>query len=408
MRARADHTPQAETSTLTAALGPKQVRFHDIDLLRGLVMVLMTIDHARDYAVGANVGDPMRVEEVSGAMFLTRFVSHFCAPTFILLAGLSARLLRNRGMSARDLSRHLLLRGAILVAFELTLVDLAWNFYPLYSMKYLQVIWAIGLSMMVLGLLVRLPLWTIGAFGAALVLGHNAIEELSPDLGAAGHALWSVLFEKSVLETPLWFSVRTTYPIAAPMGLVALGYVLGGLFKPHVEPAERSRALFGIAAVCALAYFVLRATSLYGDPHDFATGSTGWVSVMSFFNPTKYPLSLQFMLMALAPAFALLAWARDRDLSFARPLLRLGSVPMFFYLAHLYVIHAGALLSALAMGYSLESMDFVRRLGGVPEGFQLPLWGIYLLAGATTLFLYPACTRYAAARRKYGGILRYI
>lgn len=389
-------------------MGSSRTRLEGIDLLRGLVMVAMTFDHTRDYAFGAGVGDPMRIEEVGVAMYLTRLLSHFCAPTFILLAGVSARLLRHRGTPPSELARYLIVRGLVLVAFELTLVDWAWNFNPLYSMKYLQVIWAIGWSMVLLGLLVRLPPRVITAVGAVLVVGHGAVEGLASPEGGWLAPLWAVFFEKQVLDTPLWFSVRTTYPIAAPMGLVLLGYGLGGWFGPDLSAASRRRRLLQTGVACSVAFLVLRVTNLYGDPHPFELASSGARSLMAFFNPTKYPLSLQFVLLALGPGLLLLGWAEGRPSpgpAFAR---RLGKVPMFYYLAHLYVIHVGGLLWARAAGAPWSSFDFSARLGGFPEGFGMPLWGTHLLAVLSLLLLLPACTRYAEVRRRVGGLLRYI
>ncbi|MEN0062896.1 MAG: heparan-alpha-glucosaminide N-acetyltransferase domain-containing protein [Myxococcota bacterium] len=381
------------------------LRFQEIDLLRGIIMVLMTLDHVRDYAWGAAVGDPMRVGEVSGGMFVTRFLSHFCAPLFIVLAGMSARFLQLKGMSTAELSRHLALRGALLVVLEVTVVDLAWNFYPPYPITYLQIIWAIGWSMVFLAILVRLPMVAIGTAGGVLTVGHGVIEALRPaELHGWGYVWFSVLFEKNVLDTGLGFAVRTTYPLVAPMGLIAIGYVLGGCYAPGVSQAQRRKVWVVAAITGLLAYAVLRLTHL-GDPHPFVAFDNPWWTLMSFFNPTKYPLSLQFVLLTVSPG---LLWLTITEVPrWTRPLLALGRVPLFYYIVHLYVIHAAMLGLAFLQGFGPQTMDFQARLGGVPEGFGLPLWAVYVTAGAISAALVPLCDLYGRARSRYGGFLRF-
>lgn len=383
-------------------------RVRAIDAVRGLVMVLMTLDHARDYAVGAGIGDPMRVEEVSGAMFVTRLLSHLCAPTFILLAGVSARMQVHRGLSLTALSKYLWVRGAVLIVLELTIVNWAWSFHPGFGMIYLQVIWAIGWSMLFLGVAVRMPRWGLVAIATVSMFGHGAVESLRPEFTGVGHVLWSFLFEKNVLETPLWFSVRTTYPVAAPMSLILVGYLLGDLFGPDSRPRLRSRRWVGIGVTMLAIYAILRVTNLFGDPGALVVFADPSETLMSFLNPTKYPLSLQFVLLGLGVSTTLLGAWDGGWLPMPIFLERLGKVPMMYYIAHLYVLHAGALACAGFMGYALERFDFSARLGGFPEGFALPLAGTWALAAATVLIVYPLCVPYARLRRRHGGVLRYL
>lgn len=370
-------------------------------------MILMTLDHARDFAIGAAIGDPVRVETTTVAMFITRWLSHFCAPGFILLAGVSVALQVSRGLSPSHVQRNLVVRGLVLVLLELTVVNFAWSFNPAYPMKYLQVIWAIGLAMVCLAILLNLaPRW-VGLIGLMVVVGHNALDQFHAEPGGFGFVMWSILHEKNVLDTGLGFSFRTTYPVLPAVGLMAVGYWLGTAYR-IAEPERRQRLFVALGGGCLVIYALLRLTNAYGDPHPFEIGSSASQTLMSFFNPTKYPLSLQFMLMTVGPLLFVLAAFEYLSPANDNLLLRLGQVPMFYYLAHLFVVRSLPLVIALLAGYPLSSFDLFGRLGGRPEDFAIPLWGVYVLAGSTLIVLLPALRPYARLRRTHGGILRYL
>jgi len=408
-RADAPAVPGSLTSDRPAADAALPVgapaRAAAIDVLRGIVMVLMTVDHAREYSAGPGlVGDPMDLAEVTPLLFWLRWASHFCAPVFVILAGTAARL-QGRRMAPAALSRHLAVRGLVLVALEFTVVDWAWTFNPAWPLKFAQVIWAIGVSLLALAALVRLlPPAAIAAVGLAIVAGHNLLDGVTVQGGGPLQYLWAVLHHREVLPLGGGFSVRTTYPVLPFIGLAAVGYGLGGWWTASTTPGQRRRRLTIAGAGCIALFLLLRLTNVYGDPHPAEHYPDAAMTVRSLLNVTKYPVSLSFVLMTVGPALLLLA-AWDRAVPrWTRPLALLGRVPMFYYVAHLWALHAVALLAALLVGYPPAAFDFGARIGGVPEGFGFPLWVTLPFALGTAAMLYPACRWYDRLRasRRYG------
>jgi uncharacterized membrane protein len=354
-------------------------RIERIDLLRGIVMVLMVVDHAREYSSGpGRVSDPMQLDQVTPLLFTLRWVSHFCAPVFAFLMGLSAGFRPN--------PRHLAVRGFILLLLEFTIIDWSWTFYPLWPRKFWQVIAALGMSSILLAVFARFGHRAVLALGAAIVALHNLFDGISFPPDTAQHYLWSFLHQKNVLPLGAGFEVRTTYPFLPVAGVAMLGFG----FAPWFHHPGVTR-LTG-AAMCCL-FLLLRLTNLYGDSSLY-TG--GWQSLG---NVTKYPLSLQFVLMTLGPAMLFLSLRSARGIA---PLVTLGRAPMFFYIAHLYLLHAAALGWALAQGHSLP--PFHLRFGGVPEAFGFPLWGTLPFALLVTALLVPASGWYAKQRSRYAAL----
>ncbi len=352
-------------------------RLNSVDLLRGLIMVLMAIDHVRESqsGPGRNVSDPMDLAATPAAVYFWRLLSHFCAPTFALLLGVSASL-------SRATPRHLLVRGLILLLFEFTLVNWAWTFNPAWPRYFWQIIAALGCASLALAAVVRLPQGVIATLGLVIVFGHNLFDNLHFAPGGAAHVLWSVLHDRNVLPVLGGFEIRTSYPVLPIIGLAFCGYSLG--------PCVENRRLLSSLGLASLTLFaVLRATNLYGDPHP-------WDGTLpSFANVTKYPLSLQFMLLTIGPALLFLAAARHWRQSF---LEQLGRVPMFFYLTHLVWIHLLALGGAILIGAPL---DFTRRFGGIPEAWVLPPWSFGPLGLLVALSLYPLCRWYEPRRLRF-------
>lgn len=383
---------------------PAPARAAAIDVLRGIVMVLMTVDHAREYSAGpGRVGDPMDLGAVTPLLFWLRWAAHFCAPVFVLLAGVSARLQGQR-IEPAALARHLAVRGLVLVALEFTIVDWAWTFNPVWPLKFAQVIWAIGVSLLALAALVRLlPPAVVAAVGVAIVAGHNLLDGVAVPGGGPLHYVWAVLHHREVLPLGGGFSVRTTYPVLPFVGLSAVGYGLGGWWTAATAPGHRRRRLAVAGAGCIALFLVLRLTNVYGDPHPAVSYPDAAMTARSLLNVTKYPVSLSFALMTLGPALLLLA-AWDRGVPrWTRPLAVLGRVPMFYYVAHLWTLHVAALVAAVVAGYPPPAFDFRTRFGGVPEGFGFPLWATLPFAAATVALLYPACQWYDRLRasRRY-------
>jgi uncharacterized membrane protein len=354
-------------------------RIESIDLLRGIVMVLMAIDHAREYSSGpGRVSDPMQLDQVTPLLFALRWISHFCAPVFALLMGLSA------GFQPRP--QHLIVRGLLMLLLEFTIIDWSWTFYPLWPRKFWQVIAALGVSSILLGLLARFGHRAVLILGLAIIGLHNLFDGVSFAEGTVAHYVWSFVHQKNVLPLGGGFEVRTTYPFLPIAGVAMLGFGLAPWF--HLPVAR-----YLGAGMCAL-FVLLRMTNFYGDGSAY-TG--GWQSLG---NVTKYPLSLQFVLMTVGPALAFLSL----PIRPARPLLVLGRAPMFFYVSHLYALHAVALLWAVALGMKLPPLS--AKFGGIPDAFGFPLWVTLPFALAVTAALVPACAWYANLRKSYL-ILRY-
>ncbi len=397
---RAGRAAPSAVAPPPAAGGPAggAARAVAIDVLRGLVMVVMAVDHAREYGAGpGRVGDPMDLDAVGPLLFWMRWAAHFCAPVFVLLAGVSARLQGMRTTRAA-LSRHLAVRGLVLVALEFTLVDWGWTFNPAWPLKFAQVIWGIGLSLLALAALVRLPARAVLVVGLAIVAGHNLLDGVRAAGDGPLRYLWAVLHQREVLPLGGGFSVRTSYPVLPFVGLAAVGYGIGGWWGAGVAAAARRRRLAWSGAGAVALFVALRLTRVYGDPHPMAFGPELGTTLLSLLNVTKYPVSLAFALMTLGPALLLLAaWDRAAP-RWTRPLALLGRVPMFFYVAHLWALHALALLAALLVGFPPAAFDLAGRFGGVPAGFGFPLWVTLPFALGTVALLYPACVWYDRLR----------
>jgi uncharacterized membrane protein len=354
----------------------KPARIVSIDALRGLVILLMLVDHTREFFFRyVPVSDPMDVEATTPALFFTRLSAHLCAPIFVLLTGVGAWLYAAPRGGARAASDFLWKRGLFLVALELTLVSFAWSFELLPDRFFLQVIWVIGLSMLALAALAHLPRWALIATGLMLVLGHNLLDGVHAAPGGPLHVLWAVLHERTLLPLPWGGDVRTSYPLLPWIGVIALGYGIGPRFARGVEQGWRLRALVVSGAVALLGFVVLRTVNIYGDPTPWQVGSDGLRTAMGFLNLTKYPPSADFLLLTLGVGALLLAAFEKLP---ARPIAVLavfGAAPLFFYLLHLYLLHAINRIAGLATGAEgLVSLPNVASLWLVAAVVAVPCW----------------------------------
>ena len=374
------------------AAGPMARRLDHVDLLRGIVMVVMVLDHVRAYLSSAHF-DPTDLARTTPALFATRWITHFCAPTFVFLAGASgwiAGTRRDRG----ELSRFLVSRGLWLVAIELTLVTFGWYFTTRWTMGAIaQVIWAIGWSMVALAALVHLPRAAIAAIGVAIVAGHNLLDGLSPERFGALEPLWRVLHVQGPLGVLPLFVI---YPLVPWVGVMALGYAAGPfVFSEH--PAARRRLAWGGLLLVA-AFVALRALNAYGDPHPRLVDGTATAMAISFLNLTKYPPSLLFLLMTLGPALLLLALLTHARGPLAAVLVTFGRVPFLFYVTHIYLVHGLTVLVGMLQGHSAAEMQGLFL--NLPAGYGVGLPGVYLLWLLLVAALYPLCRRYAALKSR--------
>ncbi|WHU03315.1 heparan-alpha-glucosaminide N-acetyltransferase domain-containing protein [Sphingomonas sp. NIBR02145] len=347
-----------------------------IDALRGLVILLMLVDHTREFFFRyVPVSDPMDVEATTPALFFTRLSAHLCAPIFVLLTGVGAWLYAAPRGGARAASDFLWKRGLFLVVLELTVVSFAWSFELLPDRFFLQVIWVIGLSMLALAALAHLPRWALIAVGLVLVLGHNLLDGVHVAPGGIGHVLWAVLHERTLLPLPWGGDVRTSYPLLPWIGVIALGYGIGPWVARGVEQGWRLRALVVSGVLALLGFVVLRAVNVYGDPTPWQTGSDGLRTVMSFLNLTKYPPSADFLLLTLGVGALLLAALEKLPVRSMAMLAVFGSAPLFFYILHLYLLHAVNRIAALATGVDgLATLPNVASLWSLALVVAVPCW----------------------------------
>lgn len=314
-------------------------RLHSIDALRGLVILFMLLDHVREtFYLHMQVADPMDVAQTDPGLFFSRTLAHLCAPVFILLTGLSAFLYGEKQQGRAAVSSFLFKRGLFLVVLELSLVNFAWTFQLPPSVIYLQVIWAIGLSMLALAALIWLPRVALIGLGVALVAGHNLLDGVHFPVGSWLHVPWAVLHDRGWIEVSENLRLRTSYPLLPWIGVIALGYAMGPWFARGSDAPRRRRYLIGAGAIGLLGFLLLRLLNGYGEQPWFS-GETGVQTLMSFFNITKYPPSLLFLALTLGLGLLLLAAFERRDEGrMLRWLAVFGGAPMFFYLLHLYVL----------------------------------------------------------------------
>jgi uncharacterized membrane protein len=370
-------------------------RLDSVDLLRGLVMVIMALDHTREFFTNAFF-DPTDLTKTNAALFLTRWITHFCAPVFVFLAGTGAFLSTSRGKSKSELSRFLLTRGLWLVLLELTFIRcFGWYLNFNYQYSHGGVIWALGWSMVVLAALVYLPRWAVIAFGVALVAGHNLFDGVKiQSLGAFGW-LWAVLHVPAELQVRPNMRFFTQYPLVPWIGVMAVGYGFGAWLQR--ERAERRKWMLRLGLALTLAFVLLRAINVYGDPHHWSAQQNALFTFFSFLNCEKYPPSLLYLLMTLGPAIAMLALF-DRELgAWSRPLVIFGRVPLFYYLLHL------PLLRVLVIGWAV--VKYGKQVFTLAQDQPPPDWGyslpvVYLIWLAVVLLLYPACRWFAGVKQR--------
>lgn len=379
--------------------GAARPRLDSVDLLRGVVMIVMALDHTRDF-FSASHFDPTDLSHTSTALFLTRWITHFCAPVFMLLAGTSAYLSLSRGRSKADLSYFLVTRGLWLILVEFTIVKFGWENY-LFDLHVfgLQVIWALGCSMIALAALIHLPMRALVVVGAVMVLGHNFLDPLPAHALGPLAPLWRVLHVSDWMSGPHSFdphglNVFVAYPLVPWIGVMALGFALGRLLD--TDAALRRRRLVQLGLGLIALFIVLRAGNFHGDAHLWSTQSSPWFTLLSFVNTTKYPPSLLYLTMTLGPALlALAAFERWRGpgAAFARVF---GRVPMFFYLLHLPVLSTAAVI-AWRVAYGRAFFVWDETLVG---GWSLPV--VYAIWIGVVLALYLPCRWFAAlkARRR--------
>jgi uncharacterized membrane protein len=380
----------------------KRARIDSIDLLRGAVIVLMALDHVRDYFhADAFLYDPTDLARTTAALFLTRWVTHFCAPVFVFLAGLAACLQGSR-KTPKELSLFLATRGAWLVFLELFAVSLCRTFNPAFPYFNLQVIWAIGVGMIVMSALIHLDRRLLFLVGVALVAGHNLLDRVHVPGGGVAAFLWAVVHETGHFDLG-GTVVRVHYPLLPWVGIMAPGYCCGPWYGGPCRPETRRRRLLRAGLLATGLFVLVRAGNLYGDPAPWSPQASGLFSLLSFLNVTKYPPSLLYTLMTLGPALVVLALAEKPLGRLTRWMVTFGNVPLFFYMAHILLIHVVATVAAVATGYRVSDMILAGGVNDAPalKGYGFSLSTVYLVWLGVVLALYPCCRWFAAYKASH-------
>ncbi len=400
-----------EVPSSAPGAAPGSHRVASLDVLRGVVMLLMALDHVRVYS-GVPAGGP------TWGVFLTRWVTHFCAPVFVFLAGTAAYLHGRRLADRAALARYLVSRGLLLVLLELTLVRLTWTFNAEVGQLLAGVIWVIGWCLALLALAVRLPQAAIGAIGVAIVVGHNAVDRWLPALGPAAYASrWSGLWQVLYLGGPIELAkdgpqLFVLYSIVPWIGVMLAGYAFGSVIE--LDPARRRRICLRLGGAMIGAFLVLRGLDAYGDPRPWRVGPAAAASragapakqpppaALRFLGTTKYPASLLFLLMTLGPAVAAIPLLEKASASnaAARQLAVVGRVPLFYYVLHIPLIHAAACLVSLVRSGHVDPWLFANHPAMSPPSPDGYRWSLGLLYGVTFVviaLLIPLCRWRAGA-----------
>ena len=378
-----------------------RLRIESVDVVRGVIMVLMALDHVRDF-FGDAAASPTNLATASAGLFMTRWITHFCAPVFFLLTGTGAYLALER-RSVGGLSRFLFARGLWLIFLEVVLVRcLGWQFNFDYQVTLLNVLWALGWSMIVLSALVHLPAPAVGAIGAIVIVTHNLLDAIPPAALGALAPLWTVLHAPGVLYAGSSHTVFVAYPLVPLIGVTAVGYALGIVFG--WDSGRRRAFLLRAGASLTVAFLALRALNVYGDPRPWSAQKSALFTVLSFMNTNKYPPSLLFLLMTLGPALLFLRAVDRRTPAMLRPAVIIGKVPMFYYALHIVLIHLIAVLACLlrygAVHWMFESPTVDRFPITQPPGWPLALPAVYVIWATVVALLYPLCRWFAAVRQR--------
>ena len=371
-------------------------RIESIDFLRGLVMIIMALDHVRDYFFfGSFTSNPTDLDSTTPLLFYTRIITHYCAPVFVLLTGTSAYLYGAK-KNKHDLSKFLLTRGIWLIFLEIIVNNFIWFFDPSYSLIVLQVIWAIGFSMLFLSGIIYFSNKIISVIGLVIICFHNLFDTFVFE-GQSLHAiLWYFLHQQSMIKISEHTSLVFGYPIIPWVGLMALGYVMGSLYTEY-QSKERTSLLMKFGIYSVLAFIILRLTNFYGEPNHFAIQEKISFSVMALFNTTKYPPSLLYLLMTVGPSLILLSIIEKYKNKITDFFIVFGKVPLFYYFSHVFLIHITAIIFLI-----IENKDYNIMLNMtpfLPNQYQLmeygyPLWVVYLVWVIVILILYPICNKY--------------
>ena len=391
---------------MNQTLSTTNQRIWSVDMLRGFVIALMAIDHIRDFWALTPFA-PEDLTQTSMGWFFTRWITHFCAPVFVFLAGTSAFLFGQQVNDKGQLAKFLLSRGIWLLFIEITVINLSWTFswYTTTGMVFFQVIWVIGISMISLAGLIYLPEKWIAMIGLLLVAGHNALDGITPDSFGGLGWFWNLLhmgFSFIPLNRDPAFGIFVVYPLIPWIGVMALGYVFGNVML--WEKIRRQTFIIKLGLVLITMFIILRFVNIYGDPNPWNIQERGAVfTLLSFLNTTKYPPSLLFLMMTMGPGLLLLVPFENLKGKGMEILKVFGKVPFFFYVSHFLIIHLGSrVFYYITLG---ENINFFRLMAmgeDFPNGYLPRLWLVYVVWGVLMVFLYFLCKWYGNYKATHG------
>jgi uncharacterized membrane protein len=398
-------SPAMPAPVLREANSSGQSRVQTVDAVRGAVIIIMALDHVRDFISSAAMSfSPTDLTRTTTAIFFTRWITHFCAPVFAFTAGIGAFLWLGRNGTKAQLSRFLLTRGLWLIVLELTVLRfiLFLNVGFSNTLIILSVIWMLGLCMVVLAGLIHLPTRLLATLSIAMIAGHNLFDHVAAERFGSAAWVWDIVHQQGVFRFHD-ATVLVAYPLVPWMAVMAAGYCFGAVLL--WEPARRQRLLVRLGFIMSLVFILLRAWNIYGDPARWSVQSSRLFTILSFLNCTKYPPSLLFLLMTLGPAMVAMAWLERRQLSAANPVMVFGRVPFFFFVVHLAVIHSLAIiLGLLRYGRTSfllippPSMSSMRQ--EFPAGYGYGLWVVYAVWIGVITMLYLVCRWFAQLKQR--------
>ena len=376
-----------------------KTRIESIDLLKGLVMVIMALDHVRDYFhYSAFMFDPGDLTQTTLPIFFTRFITNFCAPAFSFLAGLSAFMIGKRKLPFA-LSIFLIKRGLWLVFVEIVIVSFGWKFDIHFRHVGLQTIWQLGISMIVLAGLIHLPKTFILIFSCICIFGHNLLDKIHFD----GSYLWAILHERRQFEWTEGHYFRTAYPLLPWIAVMSLGYCFGWLYDSSVDVAKRKKILNGLGFGSLILFIILIAINKYGDPVPWTNYGDVSKTLMSMLNANKYPPSLLFLLITLGATFLFLANTEKLKGKFVSFFSVFGRVPFFYYIIHIYLIHIMAAFAAKFTGFGWQALVLPKFIIGVEslKGYGFNLITVSIIWIIVVLSLYPLCKKFDTYKQSH-------
>jgi uncharacterized membrane protein len=383
-------------------------RIESIDMLRGFVMMLMALDHVRDYFhIGANTGDPLDLQTTFPLLFFTRWITHFCAPVFIFLSGTSI-FLQSQRKTPSELGSFVFKRGCWLILMEWTIVAFGWTFNPAFAAIPFQVIWAIGISMVILGLLlmIRIPYSVMLGIGIVIVFGHNVLDTFEKAPGFQANFWWDILHHARFTQYVITegHSALLVYAFVPWTGLMMLGYCTGIFFTTAYSVEQRTKMLTRMGLGLLVFFIGLRYSNVYGDPVNWSVQKDNLFTFFSFVNVQKYPPSLLYTSLTISVALLLLVWFERINTAFSRIMTIFGRTAFFYYIVHIYLIHLLASIAFFARGHSLDEgiqagshFPFLFITPG--EGFNFA--GVYIVWIIILVVLYPICKWYDAYKRNH-------